>query len=68
MNFDEGSKRLQEIVKQLESNSVSIEEAAKLYEEGVAIAKDCYNVLDKAKGKVTILQKELEELIENKNN
>lgn len=66
MNFDESSKRLQEIVKQLEENKISLEEATKLYEEGVSIAKDCYGVLDNARGRVAILQKELEEIIENK--
>ena len=64
MNFEEKNKRLDEIVKKLESNKTSIEEATSLYEEGVNMAKDCYEILSQSKGKVTILQKELEDLTE----
>lgn len=62
MDFEESSSRLQEIVKILEKNNVSIEEGTKLYEEGVNIAKNCYEILNKNKGKITILKEELENL------
>lgn len=62
MNFDEYNVRLQEIIKKLESNDVSVEEGAKLYEEGVQIAKKCYELLKTNKGKVVILKEELEKL------
>ncbi len=62
MNFDEYSQRLQEIIKKLEKNEVSIEEGTKLYEEGVTIAKKCYEILQENKGKVTILKEELDKL------
>lgn len=60
MNFEEYNARLQEIVKTLEKNDVSIEEGTKLYEEGVSIAKKCYEILNKNKGKINILKEELE--------
>ncbi len=62
MNFEEQNARLQEIIKKLEKNDTSIEEGTKLYEEGVKIAKDCYNILNTNKGKVTILKEELDKL------
>lgn len=62
MNFDEYNVRLQEIIKKLENNDVSIEEGTKLYEEGVDIAKKCYEMLKTNKGKVIILKEELEKL------
>ena len=62
MNFEEYNARLQEIVKTLEKNDISIEEGTKLYEEGVEIAKKCYEILNKNKGKITILKEELENL------
>lgn len=62
MNFDECSNRLQEIVKQLEKNDVSVEEGTKLYEEGVEIAKKCFAILNDSKGKITILKDELDKL------
>ncbi|MBQ3214372.1 MAG: exodeoxyribonuclease VII small subunit [Clostridia bacterium] len=62
MNFDEYNIRLQEIIKKLENNDVSVEEGTKLYEEGVEIAKKCYETLKTNKGKVIILKEELEKL------
>ena len=68
MNFDEYNERLQEIIKILEKNEVSIEDGTKYYEEGVEIVKKCYEILNKNKGKVTILKEELENLTDNENN
>lgn len=62
MNFDEYNVRLQEIIKKLENNDVSVEEGTKLYEEGVEIAKKCYEILKTNKGKVVILEEELKKL------
>lgn len=62
MTFEESEKRLEEIVKQLENNNFSVEEGVKLYEEGVKLAQNCYNILNEAKGKVTILKEELDNL------
>lgn len=62
MNFDEYNNRLQEIVKKLEKNDVSVEDGAKLYEEGVEIAKKCFSILNESKGKITILKEELDKL------
>lgn len=62
MSFEEQNLRLQEIIKKLEKSDTSIEEGTKLYEEGVKIAKDCYNFLNTNKGKVTILKQELDNL------
>ena len=63
MTFDEYNNRLQEIVKKLEKNDISVEEGTKLYEEGVEIAKKCYAILNESKGKVTILKEELDKLV-----
>lgn len=65
MNFDESSDRLNEIVKKLENNSISLEEAFTLYEEGVNISKDLYKKLNDIKGKVTILDSELNSITSN---
>ncbi len=63
MNFEECNERLQLIVKQLEKNELPLDEAMKLYEEGVALAKKCYEQLNSAKGKVIVLKTELDKLI-----
>ena len=62
MNFEENNQGLQEIINKLEKEDLSLEEATKLYEEGVKLAKECYKVLDDSKGKITILKQELDNL------
>ncbi len=63
MNFEESNERLQEIIKQLEKNELPLDEATKLYEEGVILAKNCYKQLNESKGKVTILKTELDKIL-----
>lgn len=62
MDFEQKSQKLQKIIEQLENNQVSLEQATKLYEEGVLLAKECYKLLSQSKGKVTILKDELNNL------
>ena len=60
MNFEESNERLQEIIKLLDKNDLKIDEATKLYEEAVMLAKNCSKILSDCKGKVTILKNELD--------
>lgn len=55
--FEQSLARLEEIVRRLESASLSLDDAMKLFEEGVALSRDCQNQLDQAEGKVEILLK-----------
>lgn len=68
MSFEENNERLQEIIKLLEKNELPLEEATKLYEEGVSLAKKCFKQLNESKGKVTILKNELDELLNSNGN
>lgn len=68
MSFEENNERLQEIIKLLEKNEMPLEEATKLYEEGVSLAKKCFKQLNESKGKVTILKTELDELLNSNGN
>lgn len=63
VDFDCYNLKLQEIVKKLEKNDLSIEDGTKLYEEGVEIAKKCLEILNNCKGKVVVLKNELEDLM-----
>lgn len=56
-DFEQSLKRLEEIVRRLESASLSLDDAMKLFEEGVALSRDCQQQLDQAEGKVEILLK-----------
>jgi exodeoxyribonuclease VII small subunit len=53
--FEKSLARLEEVVKRLESTDLSLDEAMKLFEEGVKLSRDCQKQLEEAEGKVEIL-------------
>ncbi|MBQ4066419.1 MAG: exodeoxyribonuclease VII small subunit [Clostridia bacterium] len=55
MKFEEALKRLEEIVRSLESGQSPLDESLELYEEAVALVKVCNSKLDSAQQKVTML-------------
>lgn len=60
MDFEKKINELQEITKTLENPDLKLDEGVALYEKGVAVAKDCYAMLNEVKGKVNIIKKDLE--------
>ncbi len=61
-NFEKDLKRLEEISNLLEDESVDLEEALNLYEEGIGLSRNCISALKKAELKITELKKKLDEL------
>jgi exodeoxyribonuclease VII small subunit len=61
-NFEKDLKRLEEISVLLEDESVGLEEALSLYEEGIELSRSCISALKKAELKITELKKRLDEL------
>jgi exodeoxyribonuclease VII small subunit len=55
--FEHSLARLEEIVRRLENANLSLDDAMKLFEEGVALSRDCQKQLEQAEGKVEILLK-----------
>lgn len=54
-SFEQALKRLEEIVETLEEGNISLEESIKIYQEGVALSKQCSGMLEEAEGKVMAL-------------
>jgi len=54
-SFENNFKRLEMIVKKMESDEVSLEESLTLFEEGIKLSRKCALVLDKAEKKVEML-------------
>ena len=54
-HFEDKLTELDVLVKQLESNQLSLEDALKAFEKGVKLSQDCQNVLTHAEQKVQIL-------------
>ncbi|HEY3930487.1 MAG TPA: exodeoxyribonuclease VII small subunit [Candidatus Koribacter sp.] len=56
--FEDCLQRLEEVVNQLERGEVPLEQALKLFEEGVQLSNSCRKELEEAEGKVEILLKQ----------
>ena len=56
MDFEMSVKRLEEITSALEKENVSLEEALKLYEEGVRLVRVCNEKLEDAERRIRILK------------
>ena len=55
-DFEASMARLEEIVRSLESGAEGLDSALKLYEEGIALARECSETLDKAEMSIKMLQ------------
>lgn len=58
--YEQDYKKLEEIVKKLESGDISLDESVKLYEEGVTLYKSLEKTLKEYEGKINVMSENLE--------
>jgi exodeoxyribonuclease VII small subunit len=58
-NFESKLARLEQISELLENNELGLEKSVSLFEEGVALSKECLGILENAELKVKTLKKGL---------
>jgi exodeoxyribonuclease VII small subunit len=58
-SFEENFSRLEKILEKLESEDVTLDETIKLYEEGLALTKFCYEKLNDAELRIKEINKTL---------
>jgi exodeoxyribonuclease VII small subunit len=58
VKFEDCLQKLETIVTQLEKGDVPLENALKLFEEGIQLSNSCRKELEEAEGKVEILLKQ----------
>ena len=56
-DFERSLARLEEVVRKLESPQLSLDDAMRLFEEGVELSRECQKQLEEAEGRVEILLK-----------
>lgn len=66
IKLEDSLKRLSEIVQSLESSETPLEEAMKLFEEGVSLARGCHGKLSEVEKRIEILTKVGPEGVESK--
>ena len=57
LSFEEAYEALEKIADKLNSGDASLEEAIKLYEEGIRLSKQCSKALEEAKQRIDILKR-----------
>ena len=57
-SFEKSLSRLSEIVEKIEGGDTTLEEAIKLYKEGLTRAEDCGNILSRYEAEVLQLQQD----------
>ena len=55
LSFEQAIDRLEDIVEQIESGEVGLEQALTQYEQGQALIKRCRGILDQAEGRIAEL-------------
>jgi exodeoxyribonuclease VII small subunit len=61
-DFESSLKKLEQIVKALESGDIGLQESIKKFEEGINLYKNCREHLENAEKKIKILTDNLKEL------
>ncbi len=56
--FEAALARLEDIVKELETGDLPLEQSLKLFEEGIKLSRICHKRLDEAERRVEILLKD----------
>lgn len=63
-NFEKSMENLEDIVNQLEKGNLNLDETVEKFEEGMKIAKQCNDMLEKAEKRITIILEKNGELEE----
>ena len=58
LKFEECLARLEEIVSALEGGNLKLEESVRVFEEGIALARDCARYLEDAERRIELLVKD----------
>ena len=55
INLKQTFKKLENILNELESSDIDIDQMVKLYEEGMKLSKHCKDIIEKAEQKIKII-------------
>lgn len=58
--FESSMARLEQIVRQMETGDVALEESMKLFQEGTELVKKCGAILDQAELQITMITSDSE--------
>jgi exodeoxyribonuclease VII small subunit len=62
MSYEKNAQKLEQIVKKLDSEKITLEESLKLYADGIKTAKDCLKELNELKGQFELLNADMQKI------
>lgn len=62
MSFSKDMKRLQEIVENLDSEAMPLEDSLSLFEEGIGLVKKCRKFLSETEQRITLLSEDADDV------
>ncbi|MDD4316159.1 MAG: exodeoxyribonuclease VII small subunit [Clostridia bacterium] len=62
MSYEKNVEKLEQIVKKLDNEKVTLEESLKLYSDGIRMAKDCLKELNDLKGQFELLNADMQKI------
>ncbi len=65
MKLEEKLSELQKIAEQLDNADTSLDTSLELYKKSIELAKSCVDELNEAKGKIAVIKKEADKIIES---
>ncbi len=65
-NYEDSVKELEQIIRELESKNISLEESIDKYERGIELYKYCSNVLKEYEGRVKNIIDENSDILKEK--
>ena len=64
MTYEQAIEELNKIAKQLENPEIKIDEAIGLFEQSIKLTKFCMDKLKETEGKIVVLKKEQDKMLE----
>ncbi|MBQ7579239.1 MAG: exodeoxyribonuclease VII small subunit [Clostridia bacterium] len=64
MTYEQAIEELNKIAKQLENPEIKIDEAISLFEQSIKLTKFCMDKLKETEGKIVVLKKEQDKMLE----
>ncbi len=62
-DFEQKLKEVREILRELETGNLSLDESVKKFEKGIRLVKECYESLEEVKRKIMLLVEESEGVV-----
>ncbi len=63
VSFEQSLNDLEQLVTQMETGELSLDDSLKAFEQGVKLTRECQNILDEAEQKVQILSEQNGEVV-----